>query len=156
MNINATLFGQAITFAILVWFTYRFVWPPLLNAIDERTKKIADGLAAAERGKHDFELAEKRAADKIREGKQQAAQIIQQAEKRAAQVIDEAKQTAKEEGERLLVSARAQAEQEVHRAKEFLRQQVADLVVAGTEKILRREIDTKTHNDILTSIQAEL
>ena len=127
MDINASLLGQAITFALLVIFTMKFVWPPLTNMMDERAKRIADGLAAADRGKQDLELAEKRAADKLREAKQQVADIIAQAEKRAAQIVDEAKDVARVEGERLIAGAKAEIDQEVYRAKESLRAQVADL-----------------------------
>lgn len=156
MDINASLLGQAITFALLVIFTMKFVWPPLTNMMDERAKRIADGLAAADRGKQDLELAEKRAADKLREAKQQATDIIAQAEKRAAQIVDEAKDVARVEGERLIAGAKAEIDQEVYRAKESLRAQVADLAVAGAEKILRKEIDASKHAGLLASIQAEL
>ncbi len=156
MDINASLLGQAITFAILVWFTMKFVWPPLTTMLDERAKRIADGLAAADRGKQDLQNAEKLAADKVREAKKQASEIIAQAEKRAAQIVDESKDTARVEGERIVAGAKAEIDQEVHRAKEALRAQVAGLAVAGAEKILRKEIDAAKHADLLTSIQAEL
>lgn len=156
MDINATLFGQALTFALLIWFTMKFVWPPLTNMMDERAKRISEGLAAAERGKHDLELAEKRAGDVIREAKQQAAEIVAQAEKRGSQVVEEAKATARTEGARLVTGAKAEIDQEVHRAKEALRQHVAELAVAGAEKILRREIDAKAHADLLEALKAEL
>lgn len=156
MDINASLLGQAITFAILVWFTMKFVWPPLTTMLDERAKRIADGLAAADRGKQDLQNAEKLAADKVREAKKQASEIIAQAEKRAAQIVEESKDAARVEGERIVAGAKAEIDQEVHRAKEALRAQVAELAVAGAEKILRKEIDTAKHADLLTSIQAEL
>lgn len=156
MNINATLFGQAITFGILVWFTMKFVWPPIMQALDERAKRIADGLAAAERGKHDLELASKRAGDVLRDTKHQASEIIAQAERRANQIIEEAKQEAKVEGDRIVASAKAEIEQEMFRAKETLRGQVATLAVAGAEKILRREVDANAHAQLLNAIQAEL
>ena len=156
MDINASLLGQAITFAILVWFTMKFVWPPLTTMLDERAKRIADGLAAADRGKQDLQNAEKLAADKVREAKKQASEIIAQAEKRAAQIVDESKDAARVEGERIVAGAKAEIDQEVHRAKEALRAQVAGLAVAGAEKILRKEIDAAKHADLLTSIQAEL
>jgi F-type H+-transporting ATPase subunit b len=156
VDINATLLGQAITFAVLVWFTMKFVWPPLTNMMDERAKRIADGLAAAERGKQDLQNAEKLAADKVREAKKQASEIIAQAEKRAAQIVEESKDTARVEGARIVAGAKAEIDQEVHRAKEALRAQVAGLAVAGAEKILRKEIDAAKHADLLTSIQAEL
>lgn len=156
MDINATLLGQAITFAILVWFTMKFVWPPLTNMMDERAKRIADGLAAAERGKQDLEQASKRVEEQIRQAKQQATELVMAAEKRANQIIEEAKQAAKVEGEKIITDARAEVGQEVQRAKEALRAQVADITVAGAEKILRREIDAAKHADLLASIKAEL
>ena len=156
MNINATLIGQTITFFLFVWFCMKFVWPPIMQALSERKKQIADGLAAGERGKHELELASKRAVENLHESKQKAAEIIAQAEKRASQVIEEAKGVAKDEGNRILVGAKAEVEQEVFRAKEVLRQHVADLAVAGAAKILRREVDAKAHADLLTAIKAEL
>ena len=156
MDINASLLGQAITFAILVLVTMKFVWPPLITMLDERANRIADGLAAADRGKQDLQNAEKLAADKVREAKKQATEIIAQAEKRAAQIVEESKDTARVEGERIVAGAKAEISQEVHRAKEALRAQVAELAVAGAEKILRKEIDATKHADLLSSIQAEL
>ena len=156
MNINLTLLAQAVSFAILIWFTVKFVWPPLLTAVETRQKTIADGLAAAERGKHDLELAAKRAADELRGAKEKASEIIALAEKRANDIIEEAKNNAKSEGDRIIAGAKAEIDQEVNRAKEVLRQQVADLAVAGAEKILRREIDAKAHGDMLTAIANEL
>ncbi|QEL56846.1 F0F1 ATP synthase subunit B [Chromobacterium paludis] len=155
MEFNVTLLGQAITFAILVWFTMKFVWPPLTNMMDERAKRIADGLAAAERGKQDLEAAEKRVADEIRKAKQQATEIVVAAEKRASQIVDEAKEAARTEGARIVADAKSEIDQEVLRAKESLRAQVADLAVAGAEKILRKEIDAAKHADLLASIKAE-
>jgi F-type H+-transporting ATPase subunit b len=143
VNINATLLGQAITFAILIWFTMKFVWPPLMAAMAERAKTIADGLAAAERGKHDLELAEKRAAEILRQGKEKASEIIAASEKRASEIIEEAKAHAKTEGDRILVAAKADIDQEVFRAKEQLRTQVTAVALAGAGKILGREIDAK-------------
>lgn len=156
MNINATLIGQTITFFLFVWFCMKFVWPPIMQALAERKKQIADGLAAGERGKHELELASKRAVENLHEAKQKAAEIIAHAEKRASQVIEEAKGAAKDEGSRILTGAKAEVEQEVFRAKEVLRQHVADLAVAGAAKILRREVDAKAHADLLAAIKAEL
>lgn len=156
MNINFTMFSQAVAFGIFIWFTVRFVWPFMIRAIEARQKEIADGLAAAERGKHELELAGKRAAEVLRDAKHQAQDIMAQAEKRAAVMVDEAKASAKTEGERLVVAAKAEIDQEVNRARENLRVQVAALAVAGAEKILRREVDAKAHADILSSIQAQL
>jgi F-type H+-transporting ATPase subunit b len=156
MNINLTLFAQAVSFALLIWFTARFVWPPLLTAIEARQKTIADGLAAGERGKHELEISAKRATEVLRESKQQGSDIIAQAEKRASDIIEEAKAQAKIEADRIHVGAKAELEQEVFRAKEELRQQVAELAVAGAEKILRREIDAKAHADILNTVASQL
>ena len=156
MSINATLIVQMIVFAILVWFTMKFIWPPITAALDERAKKIADGLAAAERGKQDLELATKRSTEALREGKEKAAELIGNAEKRAAQLIEEAKVNAKAEADRIVAGAKAEIDQEAVRAKEQLREQVASLVVSGAEKILRREINTQAHADILATIKQDL
>ncbi len=156
MNINATLLGQTITFAVFVWFCMRYIWPPIVNALETRRKTIADGLAAAERGRHEQELAAKRAAETLHEAKVKAAEIIGQAEKRAAQIIDEAKAAAKAEGDRLIAAAQAEIEQEAQRAREQLRAQVAALVVAGAEKVLRREVDAKAHAELLEAIAKEI
>lgn len=156
MNINATLFGQTIMFAMFVWFCMKFVWPPIMAALDARKKQIADGLAAAERGKHDLELAAKRSAEVIREAKEKAADIITQGDKRASEIIEEAKAQAKVEGERIVAAARAEIEQEVFRAKEQLRTQVTAIALSGAGKILGREIDAKAHNDLLEKLVAEI
>jgi F-type H+-transporting ATPase subunit b len=156
MNINATVLAQIIMFALFVWFCMKFVWPPIVNALAERKKQIADGLAAGERGKHDLELATKRSTEILHEAKQKAAEIIAQAEKRAVGVVEESKDTAKVEAERILTGARAEIEQEVNRAKEQLREHVAQLAVAGAEKILRREVDAKAHADILATLKSGL
>ena len=156
MNINFTLFAQAATFAIFIWFTAKFVWPPLSRAIEARQKHIAEGLAAAERGKQDLEQAALRTADMLGEARQQAQDILAQADRRAVQIIEEAKSAATLEGARLVTGAKAEIEQEVSRARETLRSQVALLAVAGAEKILRREVDAKAHADLLASVQSEL
>lgn len=156
MNVTATLFGQMITFAVLVWFIQHFLWGPLTRMMAERSKRIADGLAAAERGKRELEMADKRSAETLREGKQHAADIIAQGEKRSLQIIEEAKQAAKAEGERMIAGAKAEIVQEVSRAKEALRSQVSALAVAGAEKILQREVDAREHAALLQSIQSEL
>ena len=156
MNINLTLIGQSITFALFVWFCMKFVWPPIVGALEARKKQIADGLAAADRGKHELELAAKRATESLHEAKQKSAEIIAQAEKRAAQLIDEAKNAAKAEGERMIAAAKAEIEQESHRAREALRADVASLVVAGAGKVLRREVDAKAHADLLEAIKNDL
>lgn len=156
MNINATLLGQTIMFIMFVWFCMKFVWPPIMSALNERKKQIADGLAAGERGKHELELASRRATESMHEAKQKAAEVIAQAEKRASQIMEDAKNAAKEEGDRLVAGAKAEIDQEVNRARETLRQQVADLAVAGAEKILRREVDAKAHAEILTALKNEI
>ena len=156
MNFNATLIGQSITFIFFVWFCMKFVWPPIMNALETRKKQIADGLAAADRGKHELELAAKKAGDNMRDAKAQAAEVIAQAEKRAAQIVEEAKLAAKEEGDRQLAAAQANIAQETNRARESLREQVAGLAVAGAEKILRREVNAQTHADLLGQLKAEL
>jgi F-type H+-transporting ATPase subunit b len=156
MNINATLFVQALSFAALIWFSVRFVWPMITDAMDERTKRIADGLAAAEAGKQSLERAAKEADAAIAQARHRAAEILAQAEKRASQMIEEAKLSARTEGERLVAGAKAEIEQEVARAKESLRTQVAALAVAGAEQILKREIDAKAHADLIAAVQKQL
>jgi F-type H+-transporting ATPase subunit b len=156
VNLNATLFAQLVVFFILAGFTMKFVWPPIVKALDERAKKIADGLAAAERGKHDLELATKRSADALREGKEKAGELLAQAEKRAAAIVEEAKAAAKVEADRIIAGAKAEIDQEAVRAKEALRDQVATLAVSGAEKILRREINAQAHADILAAIKQDL
>lgn len=156
MNITATLIGQSVTFAVFVWFCMKVIWPPIITALEARRKQIADGLAAADRGRHELELASKRAAESLHEAKQKAAEIIAQAEKRAAQLVDEAKSAAKAEGDRMIVAARAEIEQERNRAREALRADVAQLVVAGASKVLRREVNAQAHADLLVAIQNEL
>lgn len=156
MNFNLTLIAQAITFAVLILVIVKFVWPPLLKAIETRQKEIADGLAAAQEGKSALENAAKKSEVTLNEAKQKASEIIGQAEKRASQIIEEAKSTAKTEGDRILESARSEIEQEVNRAKEGLRAQVSALAVSGAEKILRKEIDAKAHTAMLSQLAAEL
>lgn len=156
MNINATLIGQSIAFFIFVWFVMKYVWPPLIAALEERKKTIADGLAAAERGKHEQELAEKAAEQHIKEAKDQAAEIVAQAQKRASEIVEEAKTGAKEEADRIKTAATAEIDQEVNRAKEHLRQQVAAIAISGAEKVLKREIDAKAHADIVDELVAQI
>jgi len=156
VNINATLFGQMLTFAVLVWFTMKFVWPPIMKALDERAKKIADGLAAAERGRQDLANAETRGAQIEREARAKAQEVIVAAEKRGAQIVDEAKNAAKAEGDRIIAGAKAEIDQEAQRTKDELRRRVAGLAVVGAEKILKREVDAKAHADILVNLEREL
>jgi F-type H+-transporting ATPase subunit b len=152
VNITVTLLGQMITFGLLVWVTMKFIWPPLTRAMEARQKTIADGLAAGERGKHELELAQKRAGDILRDARTQAADVIADAGKRAATMLDEAKAQARAEGERLLASARAEIELDANRAKEQLRAAVADLAVAGASRILEKEIDRTAHAKLLDSV----
>jgi len=156
MNINLTLFAQAITFAAFIWFTVKFIWPWLLRKIEERQKTIADGLAAAEQGRRSLELSTRQADEAIKEARARAAEILAQAEKRSAQLIDEARQSARQEGDRELAAAKAEIDQEVTRAREELRDRVASLAVAGAEKILRREVDARAHGELLESIKRQL
>jgi F-type H+-transporting ATPase subunit b len=156
MNINLTLVMQAVAFALFIWFTARFIWPPLMRAVDTRQKQIADGLAAGEQGRKDLASAERRVADMIVEAKSKAAEIVATGEKFKSETIEAAKGEAKAEADRILAAARAEIEQEVARAKEQLRNQVADLAVAGASKILEREVDPKAHADLLASIRTQL
>lgn len=156
MNINFTLISQAIAFSTFIWFTVKFVWPPLLRAIEERQKTIADGLASGERGRHELELASQRSSEILKEAKQQASEIIVQAEKRASEIVDDAKNTAKEEGDRIISGAKAEIEHEVFSAKEAMRQHAANLAVAGAAKILKREVDANVHAKLLESIEDDL
>ena len=156
MNINATLLGQAIWFALFIWITMKFVWPPLQKAMATRQQQIADGLAAAERGKQEMANAEKRAEQELNAAKARATEIIAQAEKRGSQIVEEAKANATVEANRVKATAQADLEQSVTRAKESLRDQVAALAVAGAEKILRREVDANAHAQMLTQLKQEL
>lgn len=156
MNLNATLIAQLIVFGILVWFTMKFVWPPIVKALDERAEKVAEGLAAAERGKSDFEQAEKRVAEILAEGRTQVTDMVANAEKRAAQIVEEAKQQAADEAARIMAQAKADVEQEANRAREALREQVAALAVKGAESILRAEVDANRHAQMLATLKQEL
>ena len=156
MNINATLIGQSITFFIFVWFCFKFIWPPIRNAMAEREQKIADGLQAADRAEHDLVLAKEKVAKELHEAKLEGSAIIEQANKRSAQIVDEAKQQAVEEGNRLKVAAQAEIDQEVNRAREKLRSQVSTLAVAGAEKILQTSIDVNVHKELVDNLAAEL
>ena len=156
MNLNVTLVAQAVTFFVFVFFCAKFVWPPLVKAIEARQKQIADGLAAAEEGKKSLDSASKQAEAAIAQARARATEIVAQAEKRVSQMIEEAKNAAKAEGDREKAVAKSEIEQEVSRAKETLRTQVATLAVAGAEKILKREVDAKAHADILSDVQKQL
>ena len=156
MNINLTLIGQSITFAIFVLFCMKYIWPPIMNALHARKTQIADGLAAAEKGKHDEELAKHKIADMLRDTKVQAQEILKQAEKRAAEIVDEAKGHAKIEAGRIVAAANAEIEQNVHRAREQLRSQVAGLAVAGASRVLKKEINVAANEDLLKDLVAQL
>lgn len=156
MSFNLTLIAQAVAFALFIWFTVRFIWPPLLRVIEARQKTIADGLAAADQGRKSLEVSTREADDAIKAARERAAEIVAQADKRAAQMVEEAKVAAKDEGTREKTAAKAEIEQEVSRAREQLREQVAMLAVAGAEKILRREVDAKAHAELLDSIKGQL
>ena len=156
MNINLTLVMQAVAFAAFIWFTAKFIWPPLMHAIESRQRQIADGLAAGEQGRQALASAETRIADLLTEAKTKAAEIVATGEKFRAETIELAKSEAKAEADRIVVAAKAEIEQEVARAKEQLRTQVAGLAVMGAEKILQREVDAKAHADLLASMQREI
>jgi F-type H+-transporting ATPase subunit b len=156
MSFNLTLIAQAVAFALFIWFTVKFVWPPVLRAIEARQKTIADGLAAAEQGKRSLEVSARQADDEVKKARERAAEVLAQAERRAAQMVEEAKNAAKEEGSREKAAAKAEIEQEVTRAREQLRDHVASLAVAGAERILRREVDAKAHAELLDAIKKQL
>ena len=156
MDINATLIGQFITFAILIWFTMKYVWPPITKAMHEREKKIAAGLEAAERGKRELEIAEHKSLSIIREARQQATQIIEQANLHSAQLIEEAKTHAKQEGLRIVDLAQGEIDRDVAQAKETLKTHLATLAIAGAEKIIQRNLDAKAHDDLLNELAAEI
>lgn len=156
MNINITLLGQMITFGLLIWFTMKFVWPPIMSVMAERQKTIADGLAQAERGKRDLDLAQKKASDLLRVAREDAADLMVEAGKRAGNLIEEAKSHARTEGERLVSAARAEIDLEVSRAREHLRRAVAELAIAGAGKVLEKEIDAKVHGKLLDDMIKKL
>lgn len=156
MNLNATLFAQFVVFFILAGFTMKFVWPPLTKALDERAKKIADGLAAAERGKSEMAAAEKRVQAQMASANDAGQKRISDAEKRGQSIIDEAKHTATAEALRIVTAAKAEAEQQVSQARDALRDQVASLAVKGAEQILKREVNAAVHADLLNQLKTEL
>ena len=156
MNLNFTMIGQTLTFVVFVWACWKWIWPLLIDAMRERQEAIAEGLAAAERAAKDLELAQERATDQLKDAKEEAAGLIEQARSRANQMIEDAKNDAREEGERLKEAARAEIEQEVNRAKEALRAQVAALAVAGAEQVLGESVDATRHSALLDKLAAEL
>jgi F-type H+-transporting ATPase subunit b len=156
VNINLTLFGQMITFAFFVWFCMKYVWPVIMQAMEERQEKIANGLDAADRALRDLDEAKTKASDQLKHAKQEAAAIIDQANKRAAQIVDEAKQNAVVESDRIKVAAQAEIEQQVNRAKEELRANVANLALAGAEKVLQASVDEKSNRALVDNLAAQL
>jgi len=156
VNITATLFGQIIAFVLLIWFVNRLLWGPMSKMLEDRQKRIADGLAAGEKGRHELELAEKRAKESLHEAKAKASEIIAQAEKRASEIVEEAKGEARAEADRIKAQAGAELDQQVNRAKEALRAQVSSIAVAGASKILKKEIDAKTHESLLKDLVAQI
>ena len=156
MSINATLIVQLIVFLILVWFTMTFVWPPITKALDERAKKIADGLSAADKAKAELTNANKRVEEQLSSARKDAAQRLADAERLAQSMVEEAKGRALEEGAKIIASAKAEAEQESIKARETLRDQVAALAVKGAEQILRKEVNPAVHADLLAQLRTEL
>src|SRR5438477_6105547 len=156
MNINLTLIGQTITFIVFVWICMKYIWPPLTRVLEARKQTIADGLAAAERGHQELELAGKRAHEELAKARERVAEMIASAERRDSQMLDEAKALAKAEADRILAAAKAEIDQQVVRAKETLREQVTTLAVAGAEKILRREVNAQTHAELLNQLKREI
>ncbi|MDA1370854.1 MAG: F0F1 ATP synthase subunit B [Proteobacteria bacterium] len=156
MNFNATFLGQSISFLFFLWFCRKYVWPLFSAILEERKKRIADGLEAAARAEKDLELAQHRSTEQLKEAKTSAASIIDQANKRAAQIVDEAKVQAREEGQRIITGAHAEIEQDVNRAKEVLRAQVSAIAIAGAERILEGAIDRAANEEMLSKLAAEL
>lgn len=156
MNINLTLIMQAVIFAVFIWACAKYIWPVLMRAIETRQKQIADGLAAGEEGRHSLVNAEKRIAEMLAEAKSRASEIVAQGEKLKSEAIEHARTDAKSEADKIMAAAKSEIDQEVNRAREALRGQVADLAVAGAAKILKREVDAKTHADLLAEIEKQL
>ena len=156
MNITVTLIGQMVAFVLLIWFVNKVLWGPLSKLMEDRQKRIADGLSAADKGKHELERAEKRAKDVLKDAKQQASDIITQAQKRANEIVEESKESARTEGERIVAVAHADIERELNQAKAHLREQVAQIALAGAEKILAKEIDSKAHSALLKDLAAQI
>jgi F-type H+-transporting ATPase subunit b len=156
MNPNLTMIAQAVSFAIFIWITVKFVWPPILRAIEARQKTIADGLAEAERGRSSLADAHKQTEALLRDARERAHELVTQAEQAANQRIEESKSQAKTEGDRIVAAAKAQIDQEVQAARQQLREQVAALAVSGAEKILRREVDARAHAEMLERLKAQI
>jgi F-type H+-transporting ATPase subunit b len=156
VSLNATLFAQLVVFFILAWVTMSFVWPPIVKALDERAKKIADGLSAADKAKTELASANKRVEQQLSESRNETAKLLADAEKRALAIIDEAKKRAEDEGAKIVSAAKAEADQQSVKAREALREQVAALAVKGAEQILRREVNAGVHAELLTRLRTEL
>jgi F-type H+-transporting ATPase subunit b len=156
VNLNATLFAQIVVFGILWWFTMTFVWPPITKALDERAKKVADGLAAADKAKLELASANKRVEEQLVQSRNENAKLLADAEKRAQAIVDEAKKRAEEEGSKIVAAAKAEADQQSIQAREVLREQVAALAVKGAEQILKREVNAGVHAELLTRLKVEL
>jgi F-type H+-transporting ATPase subunit b len=156
MNFNATLIGQSITFLVFVWFCMKYIWPPLMAALEERNARISEGLAAAERGQKDLEEAQSKVGDSLNDAKQQAQEIINQAQKRANEIVDEAKDIARDEADKIKVAATSDIDQQIHSAREQLRKEVSGIALAGAEQILKREVDARTHAAVLDELVAQI
>ena len=156
MNFNATLIGQTITFIVFVWFCMKYIWPPLMAALDERNARISEGLAAAQRGQQDLEDAQTKVSESLNDAKAQAQEIINQAQKRANEIVDEAKGSAREEADKIKLAASADIDQQVTAAREHLRKEVSLIALAGAEQILKREVDAKVHADVLDELVAQI
>jgi F-type H+-transporting ATPase subunit b len=156
MNFNATLIGQTITFIVFVWFCMKYIWPPLMAALEERNARISEGLAAAQRGQQDLEDAQSKVSDSLNDAKQQAQEIINQAQKRANEIVDEAKGAARDEADKIKIAATADIDQEVNSAREELRKEVSSIALAGAEQILRREVDAKAHAAVLDELVTQI
>jgi F-type H+-transporting ATPase subunit b len=156
MNFNATLIGQTIAFIVFVWICMKYVWPPLMGILEERTAKIAEGLAAAQRGQQDLEDAKAKVGESLSESKQQAQEIINQAQKRANEIVDEAKDSAREEADKIKAAATADIDQQVNSAREHLRKEVSVIALAGAEQILKREVDANAHAAVLDDLVAQI
>ncbi|MFT5503026.1 MAG: F-type H+-transporting ATPase subunit b [Gammaproteobacteria bacterium] len=156
MNFNATLIGQTIFFAVFVWLCMKYVWPPLIAALEERNARISDGLAAAERGQKDLQEAQSKVSDSLKDAKQQAQEIINQAQKRANEIVDEARHVARDEADKIKTSATADIDQQITSAREQLRKEVSSIALVGAEKILKREVDASAHSAVLDELVAQI
>ena len=156
MNFNATLIGQMLTFVVFVWFCMKYIWPPLIAALEERNAKISEGLAAAQRGQQELEDAEARVKESLGEAKTQAQEIINQAQKRANEIVDQAKESAREEADKTVAAASVEIEQQISAAREQLRKEVSTIALSGAEQILKREIDAKAHADLLDELATQI